>query len=271
MLKNMLWRKHASMIGTNIGMLIATVIISIAVCFATRSSAFETYEQSKVVVFSYVMCTLWVGLFDSLMIYNNQQSFVEADFDNNIYTPLEYLISVLVIELGVCLFQTVISAFIFFRFFNNKYNGISLITGSFIADFMITTFFIMFSAMSLGLLIGMVFSLKHITLTIPFVLIIQMLFSGCIFELSGDVLNNISNLVISKYGAGSIGALVDLNSYPFGVNINSAIKITQPYFELYRTNKEYIAANWACMVLLSIVPLILSYIVLRYKAAKTRR
>lgn len=271
MLKNVLWRKHASLLWPNFCMLLATGVICFLVCFATENGAFENYEQSKVLVFSYVMSVLWSGLFNALLLYSNQKSFVEADFDNKYYSPLQYLIAVIIIETVLCMIQTVMSCYIFTRFFDGKYNANGLVTGSFTIDFMITTFLIMFSAMTLGMFIGILVNLKVITVTIPFILIIQMLFSNCIFELSGDLLNRISDFVIAKYGASSIGALLDLNSYPLKLNLDSTVQIPQPYFDIYRTSGDYVLKNWSKMVILGIVPFVLSLVVLQIKAKKVRR
>ena len=91
-----------------------TAGICFLVCYVTKDNAFVTYEQSKVVIFAYTMACVWIGLFDSLPIFNEQKLYVEADFDNKDYSPLEYQISIIIIETILGLMQALIASSMFF-------------------------------------------------------------------------------------------------------------------------------------------------------------
>ncbi|MCR5249039.1 MAG: ABC transporter permease [Lachnospiraceae bacterium] len=266
----LLCRKHTSMIGTNIGMVIASVVICTAVCVSTRESAFECFEQSKVVLFAYVMAVLWTGFFNTLLVYNAHKTYTEADFGNRHYAPIQYLVAVVMIEAILCAFESVISSFVFYSFFRGEYHSLAIVTGSFIIDFILSVFFITFSSMCLGMLIGILFDYKHIAISIPFILVIQLLFSGGIFDLpKGDVLNAIAKLCISRYGVGALGALLDMNSYPF--SLSSVYPIQQPYYDIYEPSTGNVINCWIRMLLLGLQSLILSYILLSHRAKKVSR
>ena len=270
MLKNTIIRKHATMMLRNLGMLIMTAGICFLVCYATKDNAFVTYEQSKVVVFAYTMACVWTGLFDALPIFNSQKIFVEADLDNKDYSPLEYQISIIIIEIILGLMQALIASSIFFSFFGDVCHIQNLVTPSGRIDFLITSFFIIFSSICMGFLIGVLCDTQYSLLVVPMVLILQMLFSQCIFELP-ERCEKISNIVISRFGAGSIGSLVDLNSYPIKLNMENACQLPQPFQEIYRLSGRYVTSNWCSMVILSIVPLVIAWIVLVFRANRTRR
>ncbi len=270
MLINTILRKHATMFLRNLGMLVMTIGICFLVCYATKDNAFVTYEQTKVVVFAYTMSLVWIGLFDSLPIYNDQKLYVEADFDNNAYSPLEYLVSVMIIETILGIMQALIASTVFFYYFGEDCHLQNLVTPSGRIDFLITSFLIIFSGICMGFLIGVFFEAKYSLILIPLFLILQMLFSKCIFDLP-ERCEQISIIVISRFGAGSIGSLVDLNSYPLKINMESAIQLPQPFQEIYRPEGSYIASNWCSLLILSVVPLMIAWLVLEFRANRMRR
>ena len=270
MFNNTLMRNHANMLLRNIGMILMTIGVCFLVCSVTNDNAFVTYEQSKVVVFAYTMACVWMGLFDSLPIYNDQKVYVEANFDNRIYSPLEYFMSVLVIEIVLAAIQALIASALFLYYFGEVCLLQDLVTSSGRIDLVITCFLIVLSSSCMGFWVGIICDQKYSLLLVLGILILQMMFSQCIFELPQRY-EGISDVVISKYGAGSIGSLVNLNAYPLKINLDSAIQLPHPPQDIYRLSGDYIVSNWAALVVLAVIMIFLSWIAIIFKANRMRR
>ena len=269
-MKNIILRKHASLLRMNIGLILMTFLICYVVCNTTRENAFVNFEQSKIVVFAYSMALIWTGLFDSLLIFNEQRLYVLADFDNRTYSPLEYLVAIMTIEMVLGALQALIASTVFFHFFGDVCNIQGIVTPFGKVDFVLTVFLSILASISLGWMIGTICEAKWCIVCVPVVLILQMLFSQCIFTLP-ESCENYSIFVMSKYVASTIGSLVDLNRYPLKITLESAIKFSQPYQDIYRISRGYMVSNWAALIILAAVPLVISWGTLTIKANQLRR
>ena len=89
-----------------------------------------------------------------------------------------------------------------------------LIFGNFLVDFFITFFLVIYSSDVLGLAISALVKNTTAAMTVmPFVLIVQLIFSGTVFPLTGAA-SSLSDLTIAKWGQRVLCVEADLNNIP---------------------------------------------------------
>ena len=125
-------------------------------------------------------------------------------------------------------------------------------------EYLVTFFLILFSADMLGFAAGlMIKKISSIMSAIPVILVAQLLFSGCLFELN-DHLERLAYITTAKWGFYSLGSISDLNSMlPPGMENTK-----------FRPEFEYITYCWKYMILLSVFLILFSGTVLYFKVNK---
>lgn len=248
-----------------------SLIVCIIVCLITKKGAFESYEQTKVLVFSFTMAAVFVGIFNSIMIYDKQKHYVEEDIGNGKYSCMQYMIAVTASELWLCFLQAVIFSSCFIIFFSDSVADMeSLVFKTVRSDIFFTSLLTITAGMSIGLFVGLVFKLEITIFIMPFIMIIEMLLSSCIFDLDG-ILEIFSHVVLSRYSAASFGAILNLNEYPLKITLTKNIPIDLEPQDIYRHISGYVVSNWIWIIIITIVFLFLSYIALSRHAKKITR
>ena len=105
----------------------------------------------------------------------------------------------------------------------------------------------------------------------PLVLIIQLVLSGVLFDLS-DAANKIASLTISKWGMAAMGSIANLNSH----DLPSTIEDKFPDFHfpfrefegIYKSTSEHLWIVWLILFLFVAVSYVLSVFALQYTTRK---
>lgn len=224
-------------------------------CIAVRSGVFEEYGATRTCIFAVLMCSVWSGLFNSLVIFYSERNYIIDDLLK--FLPVRsYVAGNLIIQLIQCLLEAFVSVSVFKLFFD--YEKVGTVFSSKNIDFLITFFLILYSADMLGFLAGlMINSINSVTTAVPAILVAQLLFSGCLFELDG-LLDKFAYITTAKWGFYSLGSIADLNSLlPSGKG--------ETYF---KPEADYIMYCWKHMALLAIMFILLSGIVLYFKISR---
>lgn len=229
-----------------------TVGIMIVTCYAVQKDVFSTYSATKACLFSVLMCCIWSGLFNSIALFYSERDYLPDDLNKFLHVRT-YVAANFTIQLFLCLVEAIVSAVVFFLFFDYSAEGI--VFGNRTADFAITYFLIMMSADMLGFLVGMLIdSITSIMTIVPVILIAQLLLSGCLFDLSG-ILEKAANFTTARWGFYSLGAIADLNSMlPDGAKL-----------DIFRSDVRYVLYCWKYLILLTVICTFLSGILLYIK------
>lgn len=123
--------------------------------------------------------------------------------------------------------------------------------------------------MSLGFVIsGVVKSGDKAMTCAPFVLIIQLLFSGILFELKG-MGNQIANFTISKWSVESLGSSANLNELT--TKMQEEIPGAEHEFqEIFEFAKDHLLQNWGILAGMIVVCGIITILALRNVARDGR-
>ena len=124
----------------------------------------------------------------------------------------------------ICIVQALLMVVIYGMFM--KFPDKGLVTGSFYVDFYITLFLILFSADMLGLAVSSFVKNTTAAMTVmPFILIVQLIFSGSIFPITGNA-KIISELTISRWGQRALCIEANMNEIPSEL-LDSEIEMIQ--------------------------------------------
>lgn len=102
----------------------------------------------------------------------------------------------------------------------------------------------------------------------PFLLILQLLFSGVIFELEG-IGKRIADITISKWSIGAYGTIANLNSLDLKMQEEFPM-IEHETEALYKFAESNLMEKWAVLAVMLLVCLIVSGVILR-RVAKDKR
>ncbi|WP_026645083.1 ABC transporter permease [Bifidobacterium sp. AGR2158] len=195
---------------------IAGVAIVIAVA---GDNVYHLQTATKSVAFL-LMCTcIWGGLFNSVQVVVKQRTVLQADLAAGLY-PVAFTLANAIVQFLLCAFQSAVLCLCF--------PGIALVydarppsSGALIGgpggiywEYYITFLLLFYASDALGMVVSTLMkSAETATSVTPYILIVELVFCGMLFELKG-ILNKISYGMISRWGMEALGTTSDLNCLP---------------------------------------------------------
>lgn len=194
---------------------------------------FASYGETKVSLFIITIALMWVGIFNSITSICSMKKRIKRQYKEGM-SVFAFTVGRLIFELLRCLVQAVLTVIVFS--ISIKILNITFPSQGILLPFNIEIFFsfylIITSSDILGLLISSFSSNNEKAMTImPLFLVIEMIFSNSLFELPavfGNLLNNLSLLMISRFGIDLLGVSMDMNSMA-GAVLEEFPKITFEY------------------------------------------
>lgn len=191
--------------------LIFAAVISLVLAAVFGGSMFELKESTRTSFFAIISSCIWIGIFNSIQIVCRERQIIKREHRTGLHIT-SYVAAHMICQAAVCFIQALLMVFIYGIFTNFPKEG--LIFGNFYVDLFITFFLVVYSSDVLGLAISSVVRNTTTAMTImPFILIVQLIFSGSIFPLTGFA-KSISNLTISKWGQRVLCIEANLNELP---------------------------------------------------------
>jgi ABC-type transport system involved in multi-copper enzyme maturation permease subunit len=131
----------------------------------------------------------------------------------------------------------------------------------------ISVYLTIYASSAMGLIISSVVKNSDRAMAIsPFVLIIQLLFSGAIFSLPEGIGEWLSKLTISRWAMECLGNITNLNVLPRRMayeDENLAALIPPHHDDLYARSTEHLWHIWVVLLVISVLCGIISVLVLR--------
>lgn len=195
---------------------IAGVAIVIAVA---GDNVFHLQTATKSVAFL-LMCTcIWGGLFNSVQVVVKQRTVLQADLAAGLY-PVAFMLANAIVQFLLCAFQSAVLCLCFpgiaLVYDARPPSGGALIGGSggVYWEYYVTFLLLFYASDALGMVISTLMkSAETATSVTPYILIVELVFCGMLFELKG-LLNKISYGMISRWGMEALGTTSDLNCLP---------------------------------------------------------
>ena len=202
-----------------IAVIITTIVSSIA-----KTDFFTTMDGTIKGSLALTCIAVWNGCFNSIKTVCRERKKLHEMKNEGMYIS-SYILSVVLYQAALCIAQTILTMYtcilIGIRF---PYEG--LIINSLLFEIGITMFLISFAADLLCLCVSATVREISTAMTImPFILVIQLVFSGSVINISAWS-NSISKLTISSYGVKCIASQADYNNRPMvlGWNILDSIR-----------------------------------------------
>jgi len=184
------------------------------------NNVFVTMEGTQVGALAFACVCIWNGFFNSIQAVCRERLIIKREHRAGLHIT-SYVIAHMIYQAGLCLVQTVI-CIIVYRLCGITYPSNHIVTGSFLLDFGITLFLITYAADMLALCASCIVKTTTAAMTvIPFLMIIQLIFSGVAFTLTG-LTDKLSKLTISRWGIRAICTVANHNELP-SVSLQSAI------------------------------------------------
>lgn len=185
-------------------------IIATIVAAVTGESMFESFEQTKSGFFTLASACIWLGIFNSIQSICKEHDIIRSEYRQGMNLA-SYITANVMWQAVLCFVQTVLMFIICLIFgFFEKAPSDGVMLPAFIENF--TTMYILtFGSAVLGIMVSSLSGNPTTAMTImPFVLIIQLVMSGVLFELKGAA-DAFANVTYSKWGMSAFAATADIN------------------------------------------------------------
>ncbi|WP_022765405.1 ABC transporter permease [Butyrivibrio sp. XPD2006] len=198
-------------------------VIAGLVAFSVGANLYKTMEGTLMGTFALSCICIWNGFFNSIQVICRERAIVKREHRSGLHIS-SYIAAHMIYQAFLCLLQVIITIGVC-MLMNVKLPVGSLITPWPIVDFGISLFFITYCADMLALLVSAFSKTTTTAMTVmPFLLIVQLLFSGAFFNLPPEAMP-FTNLTATKWGLTALCAQGDYNSLPMVSVWNSALKM----------------------------------------------
>lgn len=176
-----------------------------------KDGQLNEFTGTQTGLFMLVCVAIFVGICNSIQEICKERNILKREYMTNLRLG-SYVVSKLVVQAVVCAVQMVLVTAIFYLFVADKQLPTGgAIFGNIWIEYFITMFLLAFSADVMSLLVSsFVKNSTTANIFIPIILIVQIVFSGVLFEMNG-VMDVLSYLMLSKWGISALAATSHLN------------------------------------------------------------
>lgn len=231
---------------------ISSALITLIICTVTSDDMFEEYAATRNGAFALVCACIWIGIFNSIQSVCKERDIIKREHRSGLHIS-SYIAAHMLFELTLCAVEAlIVTVIICIANFRNIPSGGVLFSAS--VELMITFFLIIYSSDILGLMVSSIVKEPNTAMTVmPFVLIIQLVMSGMIFQLSG-ISKAISYITVAKWG---------LNMICITANVNAMENYNPLYVADYEYSVSHLAQLWLILIVFAVVYGAISVLCLR--------
>lgn len=240
-------------------LLLQPVLIALLLGIVADSRVFEIYESTKSILFALSCAGIWIGLFNSIQEICKERAVLKREYMGNLKL-WSYTLSKFIIQTIAGALQAAIITVVFQFAVGLPEKGI-LFENSF-SEIFVTVWLTITASMALGFILSAVVKSGDKAMACaPFVLIIQLLFSGILFELKG-MGSKIAYATIIKWSVESLGSISDLNSLTMKMQ-EELPGIEHEFQEIFEFSKTHLISNWAILAVMAVLCGVATTVLLR--------
>ena len=189
-----------------------SAIIAVMVSIAVGKGLFATMEGTFQGTFALTCVCIWNGFFNSIQSICRERPIIKREHRAGLHIT-SYVMAHIVYQFFLCAAQSAITIIVC-SVMRVKYPSSGVFgNNDFTVELFITLFLITYSADLMALMISSIVHSQMAAMTVmPFILIIQLVFSG--FIALPDILSDVSSLMISKWGVQGLCVISDYNNLP---------------------------------------------------------
>lgn len=188
---------------------IQPVLIGLLMALVAEKGIYDKMFETRSILFALMSAGIWMGLFNTIQEIYKERVILKREYMGNLKLPL-YMLSKYIVQAMIAVAQSVIMIAVFVAIKGvPKCDGV--IMGNAVAEMMVTIFVTIYVSAGFGLLISAISKNGDRAMSIaPFILIIQLLFSGILFSLNGAT-EKISYFTFSRWSMEALGSTNSLN------------------------------------------------------------
>lgn len=225
---------------------------------------FVTMEGTRAGCFILICAAIWCGLFNSIQVVVKERPNIRRDYASGAVRIGCYTASRAVVQFGLCVIQSavlVLSIPLVGQVYDNPLPEEAQLLAGPIWEYYLSLLLVMYAADTMGLMISSLVKSEQLASQLsPYILIVQLLFSGVLFELK-DAASGVSALMLSRWGMEALGNISDLNSIQSVIAEKVPAYVT-PYAEAYEHTPEHLKKTWLILTAFCIVPLFIGNLLL---------
>ncbi|MBR2281478.1 MAG: ABC transporter permease [Spirochaetales bacterium] len=201
------------------------VVIAGLVSLVVRNDFFQTMEGTLKGALALSCVAIWNGCFNSVQVVCREREIVKREHRAGMHIS-SYIISHMLYQALLCLVQSALTIFVCTRM-GIKFPKAGVMTHFMVLDIGITVFLISYATDMIALWISCLVHTTTAAMSImPFLLIVQFVFSGGVFTLP-QWSNGLSKLMVSNYGVKCIAAQADYNNLPMATAWSTVEKLEE--------------------------------------------
>ena len=258
--------------------LLFPVLAAVVTVWVAGKDMFDNMESTRSACFVLVCAAIWCGLFNSIQVVVKERENIKRDYVSGALRIECYVISRSGLQLLLCLVQSLILVMAIPGVNWQHGNALprsGLVFPEPMVDYFISLFLVMYASDVLGLLISSIVKKQELASQLaPYILIVQLLFSGVLFKMEGGA-EVISALMISRWGMEALGSISDLNDLPLKIQVENDNPMLMELIDrdkesAFAANSEHLATVWLIMLLFAAVQLLAANFFLRQVKKDTR-
>ena len=244
--------------------IVIAAVISFLVCSIVGENMFSTYEATKSGFFAIISASIWIGVFNSIQRICKEHPTITAEYRAGAHIT-SYVISHILFDLMICFVQSLLMMIICEIYIDFPEEGI--IFQYSVIEYFITIFLVIWCSDIMGIMISSVASTPNAAMTaMPFVLILQLVMSGVLFELNGWS-EKIAYITFSKWGMSALGSIGNLNNeeLPLKMSLVFPQVVRLESEAAYSYTTENLLKAWGCIALIGFACASISIISLKFR------
>lgn len=239
--------------------LLFPLIAAAVTVWIAGENMFVNCESTKSACFILVCAAIWGGLFNSIQVIVKERDNVKRDYVSGALRIGCFTASRAILQFGLCAIQSAILCVSFIgvrEAYGNELPEEGLIFASSMAEYYITIFLIMYAADTMGLMISCFVKSEQLASQLsPYILIVQLLFSGVLFAMEGAA-SSVSALMLSRWGMEALGSISNLNDLPLRLQEEFPM-IPHEADDAFLYTAEHLQEVWLILLVFVVVPLII--------------
>ncbi len=193
------------------------VLIGLLMALVAEEGVYTNTFETQSILFALMSAGIWMGIFNTIQEVYKERVILKREYMSNLKLWV-YMLSKYFVQLVIAMIQAVILIAVFVLIKGApKCSGVIINNAS--VEMTLTIFITIFVSAALGLFVSAISKNGDRAMGVaPFILIIQLLFSGILFALSGAT-DKISYFTISRWSMEVLGSTNDLNGLrPLGAD-----------------------------------------------------
>lgn len=241
------------------------VLIALLLSVVSNENAFFIYDDTKSILFALSCAGIWIGLFNSIQEICKERALLKREYMGNLRLSY-YTISKFFVQTLVGAVQSLLMTGIFSLTVGSPAEGI-LLSNPF-PEMFLTVWLTIEASMAMGFVISALVKNGDRAMTLaPFVLIVQLLFSGMLFKLEG-MGSKIAYFTVSKWSVECLGSTAVLNDLPTAIMREMPMDIEPE--GIFYSSVQHLTQDWLILLGMMLFCAVLCTILLRSLSKDSR-